>query len=157
MANVSEGDCNKYFSFLSLEVSINPLAAKLKQHLISLSTETSESHFQAQIKLTFLVSILGNYSLSQYRDNTIEYISFISYIKTTHLSGSICLKFKTRFSCFFMASYLTLKLPDQICNSPYYRPYNSYNVSSGNLVLDQLIIPKLIFFFILITYLVDIV
>lgn len=30
MANVSEGDCNKYFSFLSLEVSINPLAAKLK-------------------------------------------------------------------------------------------------------------------------------
>ena len=55
-----------------------------------------------------------------------------------------------------MASYLTLKLADQICNSPY-QPYNSYNVSSGNLVLDQLIIPKLIFFFILITYLVDIV
>ena len=36
-----------------------------------------------------------------------------------------------------MASYLTLKLPDQICNSPYYQLYNSYNVSSGNLVLDQ--------------------
>ena len=33
----------------------------------------------------------------------------------------------------------------------------SYNVSSENLVLNQLIIPKLIFFFILITYLVDIV
>ena len=32
-----------------------------------------------------------------------------------------------------------------------------YNVSSENLVLDQLIILKLIFFFILITYLVDIV
>ena len=30
-------------------------------------------------------------------------------------------------------------------------------VGSENLVLDQLIIPKLIFFFILITYLVDIV
>ena len=42
-------------------------------------------------------------------------------------------------------------------NSPYCQPYISYNVSSENLVLDQLIIPKLIFFFILITYLVDIV
>ena len=52
---------------------------------------------------------------------------------------------------------LTLQLPDQIWNSPYCQPYNSYNFSSENLVLDQLIIPKLIFFFILITYLVDIV
>ena len=52
---------------------------------------------------------------------------------------------------------LTHKLPDQICNSPYFQPYNSYNVSSENLVLDQPIIPKLIFFFILISYLVDIV
>ena len=47
-------------------------------------------------------------------------------------------------------------LPDQICNSPYCQPYNSYNASSENL-LDQIIIPKLIFFFIFITYLVDIV
>ena len=52
---------------------------------------------------------------------------------------------------------LALWLPDQICNSPYCQPYNSYNVSSENLVLDQIIIPKLIFFFILITYVVDIV
>ena len=28
---------------------------------------------------------------------------------------------------------LTLQLPDQICNSPYCQPYNSYNVSSENL------------------------
>ena len=35
---------------------------------------------------------------------------------------------------------LTLQLPVQICNSPYCRPYNSNNVSSENLVLDQLII-----------------
>ena len=52
---------------------------------------------------------------------------------------------------------LTLELLDQTSNSPYYQPYNSYNVSSKNLVLNQLIIPKLIFFFILITYLFDIV
>ena len=52
--------------------------------------------------------------------------------------------------------HLTLELPDQICNSSYCQPYNSYNVSSENLVLDQLIIPKLIFVFILITYLFDI-
>ena len=53
---------------------------------------------------------------------------------------------------------LTLWLPDQICNSPYIQPYSLYNGSHKSLVLDQLIIPKLIFFsFILITYLVDIV
>ena len=43
---------------------------------------------------------------------------------------------------------------DPIFNSPYCQPYNSCNVSS---VLDQPIIPKSIFFIILITYLVDIV
>ena len=48
-----------------------------------------------------------------------------------------------------------VQLPDQICNSPYCQPYNSHNVSSENLVLDQLIIPKLILFFILMIYLVD--
>ena len=53
--------------------------------------------------------------------------------------------------------HLTLWLPDQICNSPYCQLYNSYNVSSENLILDQLIIPKLIFFFILITCLLVIV
>ena len=52
---------------------------------------------------------------------------------------------------------LTLYLQHQICNSPYCQPYNSYNGNSENLVFDQLIIPKLTFFFILITYLVDIV
>ena len=46
---------------------------------------------------------------------------------------------------------LTLSFPDQICNSPYYQLYNSYNASSENLVLDQIIIPKLIFLFIHIT------
>ena len=44
-----------------------------------------------------------------------------------------------------------------MCTSPYCQPYNFYDVSSENLVLDQLIIPKLIFFFLPITYLVDIV
>ena len=46
--------------------------------------------------------------------------------------------------------------PDKICNSSYCQPYNSYSVSSENLVLDQLIIPKLVFVFILVSYLVDI-
>ena len=35
--------------------------------------------------------------------------------------------------------HLTLSLPRS--NSPYYLPYNSCDVSSENLVLDQLIIP----------------
>ena len=43
-----------------------------------------------------------------------------------------------------------------MCNSPYCQPYNSYDVSSENLVLDQLIIPQ-IDIFLLNTYLVDIV
>ena len=59
-----------------------------------------------------------------------------------------------KFLTFFI---LTLQLPDQICNSPYSQPYNSNNVSSENWVLDQLIILKFIYFFTLITYLVDIV
>ena len=37
---------------------------------------------------------------------------------------------------------LTLSLPDQIFNSPFSQPYNSFNVSSENLVLDRLIIPN---------------
>ena len=53
--------------------------------------------------------------------------------------------------------YLLHVSKDKIGNSPYCQPYNSYDVSSENLVMDQLIIPILIFFFILITYLVDIV
>ena len=46
---------------------------------------------------------------------------------------------------------------DLISNSPYCLPYNPNDVDSENLVLDQLIISKLIFFFILITCLLDIV
>ena len=38
---------------------------------------------------------------------------------------------------------------DLISNSPYCLPYNSHDVDSENLVLDQLIISKLIFSFIL--------
>ena len=35
--------------------------------------------------------------------------------------------------------------------------YNSYDFGSHNLILDQLMVPYLIFFFTLITYLLDIV
>ena len=56
-----------------------------------------------------------------------------------------------------LINFLNPLFPDQICNSPYCQLYNSYNGSSDNFVLDQQIIPKLMFFFILITYLVDIV
>ena len=52
---------------------------------------------------------------------------------------------------------LTLYLPDQICYFLYCQIYNSCNVSSEDLVLNQLIIPKFIFLFILVTCLLDIV
>ena len=46
----------------------------------------------------------------------------------------------------------TLSLPwSHFSASPYRLPYNSYDISSESLVLDQLMIPKLIFFFIHIT------
>ena len=44
---------------------------------------------------------------------------------------------------------------DLITHSPYYKQYNWYGVSLENLVLDQLIIPKLMFLFFLITFLFD--
>ena len=53
--------------------------------------------------------------------------------------------------------YWALNSQGLISNSPYYLPYSSCDVSLENLVLDQLIIPLLIFFFILITCLLDIV
>ena len=46
---------------------------------------------------------------------------------------------------------------DLVSNSPYCLPYSSCDVSFENLVLDQLIIPSLVFFVILITCLLDIV
>ena len=53
---------------------------------------------------------------------------------------------------------LTLSLPDLILsNTPYCLPYSSYDVSTENLVLDQLTITQLIFLFILITSFLDIV
>ena len=60
--------------------------------------------------------------------------------------------------CFGFLKYLSNMTKKVILTVPLStnQPYNSYNVSSKNLILDHLIIPKLIFFFILITYLVDI-
>ena len=46
---------------------------------------------------------------------------------------------------------------DLIDNSPLCLPYNSSDVSSENFVLEQLIIPELIFHFTLVTYRLDIV
>ena len=42
---------------------------------------------------------------------------------------------------------LILSFPDQICHSPHFQPDNSCDVSSENLVLDQLIIPNWYFFY----------
>ena len=50
-----------------------------------------------------------------------------------------------------------LNSQDLISNSPYCLLYNSYDVSLENLELDQPIIPKLIFFYILISCLLDII
>ena len=97
------------------------------------------------------------------RDWKISAWGTLSYkIKVLSLGVPYCsrLFFGSENKCFTPLNTkmeLTLQLPDQICNSPYCQTYNSYNVSSENLQLDQLIIPKFLFFFILITYLVDIV
>ena len=46
---------------------------------------------------------------------------------------------------------------DLTSNSPYCLSYNSFDISAENLVLNQLIIPWLILFFIFVTCLLDIV
>ena len=56
-----------------------------------------------------------------------------------------------------MILFLPFHHQDLISNSPYCLPYNSYDVNSENLALDQLKIPALTFFFILITCLLDII
>ena len=91
-------------------------------------------HYLAQRKIKFDFAISGYHNLKHF----------------THLT------WKKKYIAVKMFQ-LTLKLPCQICNSPYSQPYNYYNISSENLVLDQLIIPKFIFFFILITCLVNVV
>ena len=59
---------------------------------------------------------------------------------------------------FFLSLFVVIFFSFKTCHSPYCQPHcDSHNVSSENLVLDQLIIPKLIFVFILITCLLDIV
>ena len=68
--------------------------------------------------------------------------------------------YQNNFPIFYTLSSVcifSIKLLDQTWNSLYCQTYNSYDGSSQNVVLDQLIVPKLIFFFILNTYLVDIV
>ena len=54
-------------------------------------------------------------------------------------------------------SFSTLEPQDLISKSPYCLPNSSCNVSLENLGLNQLIMPLLIFFFILVTYMLDIV
>ena len=94
----------------------------------------------------FSMSLL--YIFNDFYPNSMSFIAQRHIKKTGLLSAVNIAAQKTTFQ------YLILSLPDKICNSPYHQSYNSY-ISSENLILDQLIIPKLIFFFFLNTCLVD--
>ena len=63
----------------------------------------------------------------------------------------------TTFQSKFKNVNLIFNSQDLIINSPYCLPYSSCDISLENYVLDQLITPWLIFFFILITCLFDII
>ena len=76
---------------------------------------------------------------------------------TEQIQGSASLSYNYQKSKLLWLMYYALNSQGLISNSPYYLPYSSCNVSLENLVLDQLIIPLLIFFFILIICLLDIV
>ena len=56
-----------------------------------------------------------------------------------------------------LVTHNCFRFQDLISNSPYSLLYNSYDVSSENLVLDQLILCLMISLFIFITCLADIV
>lgn len=58
---------------------------------------------------------------------------------------------------FLVSKFFTISQPDIINDSPYCLPYNSSDVSPENLVMDPLIIPYLILFYISIILLNDIV
>ena len=58
-------------------------------------------------------------------------------------------------TCIIVIPLVNPLAPRSNCHSPYCQSYNSYSVNLENLVLGQLITPKLKFFFIRITYLVD--
>ena len=60
-------------------------------------------------------------------------------------------------SLFLLAQLFTVLALNLLTLSPYCLPYSSYFEILENLVLDQPILPYLIFFFILITCLLDIV
>lgn len=57
---------------------------------------------------------------------------------------------------FLVSKFFTISQPGIINDSPYCLPYNSSDVSPENLVMDPLLNPFLIFFFILITSLLDV-
>ena len=72
----------------------------------------------------------------------------------------LCFSYKLSYLGMKVAYVMPLKAlnsQDLITHSPYCLQYNLCGVSLENLVLDQLIIPKSMFFFFLITCLLDIV
>ena len=79
-------------------------------------------------------------------------VRFSSHLFSFYPVGSICSFLSLR------TSKVPFSSQDLISSSLYCLPYSSCDVRSENyLVLDQLIIPLMIFFFILITYLLNIV
>ena len=76
------------------------------------------------------------------------------------INRGVLLMFKQFWKDYSSNTFIILKpfhSQDLISNSPFCLPYNSYDVSSENLLLDQLLIPWLTFVFFLITCLLDIV
>ena len=83
-------------------------------------------------------------------------ISYATFLLLVYFDVSWDLLLNRRMATWnLFVNPLTLKI--SFSYSPYCLPYSSCDVSLENLVLDQLIIPQLIFFFILITCLLDIV
>ena len=54
-------------------------------------------------------------------------------------------------------SIMRINSQDRISDSPYCLPSNSYDMNLENLVLDQIKIPSLIFYFSLVTSMLDII
>ena len=97
-----------------------------------------------------LIIVIVSYGDDTFSD-TMTMITVMKRKLNKGMHGKSCSLSVRSLAC----KFLTLKLSDQICDSPYCQPYSSYSVSSENVELDQLILPKLIFFFILIICLLD--
>ena len=113
--------------------------------IIKVSTDQSTIYVAVKIKLFWQGQLICWCSTFQWLQNFSYQFFYITFFCIYHL----ILKLRE-------TNHKPFNSQDLFNNAPYSLPYSFCDVRLENLVLDQLIIPLLIFFYILITCLLDI-